>query len=302
MAADHAPIALFAYRRPDHLAACLAALAACPEASGSPLVVFCDGPRSDTDAAAVAEVRRIARAATGFASVDVVERETNLGLAASVIDGIGAVLAEHERVVVVEDDLVVSPDFLRYLNTGLDLYADETRVVSIHAYVYAVRDPLPATFFLRGADCWGWATWRRGWAVFDPDGADLLRRLRASGQQHAFDLDGSYPYAAMLADQVAGRVDSWAVRWYASAFLADLLTLYPGRSLVENIGQDGSGTHSTASTSHAVSAERMAWPMQRVPVAEDRQARARIARTLAAQHGSRFARMAARLRRVGRSA
>jgi len=89
MAAEYAPIALFAFRRPDHLAACLAALAACPEAADSPLVVFCDGPRGPQDEEAVREVRAVARAATGFARVDVVEREANLGLAASVIDGGG---------------------------------------------------------------------------------------------------------------------------------------------------------------------------------------------------------------------
>lgn len=297
MAAEYAPIALFAFRRPDHLAACLAALAACPEAAGSPLVVFCDGPRGPQDEEAVREVRAVARAATGFARVDVVEREANLGLAASVIDGVGRVLADHERVVVVEDDLVVSPDFLRYLNAGLDLYAADAEVVSIHAYVVPVQAALPQSFFLRGADCWGWATWRRGWAVFEPDGAALLQRLRDTGQVRAFDLDGAYPYAQMLERQVSGEVDSWAVRWYASAFLADKLTLYPGRSLVENVGQDGSGTHSVATRTHAAVAGRLTSPLERVPVVESAAARAEIVRTLAREHGTRRAGLLSRLPR-----
>ncbi len=297
MAAEYAPIALFAFRRPDHLAACLAGLAACPEAADSPLVVFCDGPRGPQDEEAVREVRAVARAATGFARVDVVEREANLGLAASVIDGVGRVLADHERVVVVEDDLVVSPDFLRYLNGGLDLYAADAEVVSIHAYVVPVQAALPQSFFLRGADCWGWATWRRGWAVFEPDGAALLQRLRDTGQVRAFDLDGAYPYAQMLERQVSGEVDSWAVRWYASAFLADKLTLYPGRSLVENVGQDGSGTHSVATRTHAAVAGRLTSPLERVPVVESAAARAEIVRTLAREHGTRRAGLLSRLPR-----
>jgi hypothetical protein len=301
MASEGAPIALFAFRRPDHLSACLASLAACGEASRSELVVFCDGPRGPQDADGVAAVRRIARSAEGFAQVTVVERETNLGLAASVIRGVGEVLARADRIVVVEDDLVVSPDFLRYLNDGLDLYRDDADVVSIHAYVYAVQEPLPQSFFLRGADCWGWATWRRGWEVFDADGARLLRELDASGQERAFDLDGSYPYRAMLADQVAGRNDSWAVRWYASAFLAGRLTLYPGVSLVENIGQDGSGTHSLASASHDVRASRMDFPLARIDVRESASARAAVVRTLAPHHGSRWSRMMARVGRGGRA-
>jgi hypothetical protein len=294
MASDGAPIALFAFRRPDHLSACLSSLRACDEAARSELIVFCDGPRGPQDEEGVAAVRRIAREADGFAHVTVVERLENLGLAASVIGGVSDVLRTSERIIVVEDDLVVSPDFLAYLNAGLDLYEGDNDVVSIHAYVFAVQEPLPQSFFLRGADCWGWATWRRGWDVFDPDGARLLRELMARGEERAFDLDGSYPYRAMLADQVAGRVDSWAVRWYASAFLAGKLTLYPGSSLVENIGQDGSGTHSTASTSHDVAATHMDLPLRRIDVVESVEARAAIARTLAPHHGSRWSRMASR--------
>lgn len=297
MASECAPVALFAYRRPDHLAACLQSLAACPESQGTDLIVFCDGPKGSGDAADVAKVRELARMASGFSSVRVVERATNQGLAASVISGVGEVLAKRDRIIVVEDDLVVSPDFLRYLNEGLDLYADDTAVVSIHAYTYAVKEPLPQSFFLKGADCWGWATWRRGWAVFDADGGALLDRLRASGREREFDLDGAYPYSRMLAEQAAGTIDSWAVRWHASAFLADKLTLYPGESLVKNIGQDGSGTHSVASRSHAAAATLLPGALERVPIVESEQARTAIARTLSRSHGSIGARVRAILPR-----
>jgi hypothetical protein len=175
--------------------------------------------------------------------------------------------------------MVVSPDFLAYMNAGLALYAGDEQVVSIHGYVYPTRDALPDTFFLRGADCWGWATWRRGWAVFDPDGAALLARVEAAGLQRDFDLDGAFPYTAMLRDQVEGRTDSWAVRWYASAFLADKLTLYPGRSLVLNIGLDGTGTNSLPDDSLGDSVARMPHLVP-VPVEESQAARAAIAGSL----------------------
>jgi len=154
------------------------------------------------------------------------------------------VLGSHGRVVVVEDDLLLSPHFLRYMNDGLALYAGNERVASIHGYRYPCTDPLPETFFLRGADCWGWATWSRAWQHFEPDGTALLARLRERRLTRAFDLDASFPYTRMLEDQVAGRNDSWAIRWHASCFLKELLTLYPGRTLVENIGNDSTGTHS----------------------------------------------------------
>jgi hypothetical protein len=166
------------------------------------------------------------------------------------------------------------------------MYAQDEQVVSIHAFSYPTRVELPQTFFLRGADCWGWATWRRGWALFDPDGEGLLTRLRASGLEREFDLDGAYPYTALLEDQVEGRVDSWAVRWRASAFLAGRLTLWPGVLLVENIGQDGSGTHSVATSSLAVEAAHLAWPLERIPLEESALARAAIIDTVARDHGA----------------
>jgi hypothetical protein len=285
MGCEAAPVAVFAYRRAAHLDRALTALARCPEAGHTAITVFCDGARGDADRDDVAAVRARAHTTTGFGSVRVIERDANLGLAASVISGVGAILAEHERVVVVEDDLVVSPDFLRYCNDGLDLYAGDDAVASIHAYVYPTDESLPETFFLRGADCWGWATWARAWRHFDADGSALLRRLQDERLTSEFDFGGAFPYSQMLREQVAGRTDSWAIRWYASAFLDGMLTLYPGRSLVQNIGLDGSGTNSLGSRGLATAPAAIG-RIERIPVEESPAARAVISRALA-QQGAR---------------
>lgn len=248
----HTSVIVFAFDRPDHLGRTLLALAACAEASTTRVTIYCDGARRESDADRVAQVRSVARAATGFASVDVVERERNLGLAASIIDGVTSQLAREERVIVLEDDIVVSPHFLRYMNDALEMYANDEQVASIHGYVYPVAEALPETFFLRGADCWGWATWARAWRNFRADGPGLLSELRAQRLTRAFDFDGAYPYTRMLEDQIAGRNNSWAVRWHASCFLRGMLTLYPGRSLVVNIGNDDTGTHSGATSDYDV--------------------------------------------------
>jgi hypothetical protein len=150
-------------------------------------------------------------------------------------------LAQHESVIVLEDDLVTSPGFLRYMNDGLQRFAMDERVISIHGYTYPTE--LEEPFFVLGADCWGWATWRRGWALYEPDGEKLLSRIQSERLAAKFDFNCSYPYTRMLEEQIAGKNDSWAVRWYAYAFLAGRLTLYPGRTLVKNIGTDGTGTH-----------------------------------------------------------
>jgi hypothetical protein len=239
-----APIALFAYARPEHLSRTLSALRADPLAVRTALYVFCDAPRSPVAQSDCDAVRVLVRDLVGFASVQVVERSVNFGLARSIIDGVSAILQQYERVIVLEDDLEVSPHFLTYMNDALDLYADDDCVASVHGYVYPVGSPLPESFFMRGADCWGWGTWRRAWAQFNPDGQALLHALEAGKLTRAFDLDGCYPYTRMLRRQIEGRNNSWAIRWHASAFLLGWLTLYPGRSLVRNIGNDFSGTHS----------------------------------------------------------
>lgn len=288
--ASPAPVALFAYKRADHLRMAVESLRRNPEAPATPLYVYCDGARRPQDEPEVAAVRDYVSRIDGFAAVVPVFRPHNLGLARSIIGGVGEVLARHGRVIVVEDDLLLSPHFLHYMNRGLDCYADDEAVASIHGYRYPSAAALPDTFFIRGADCWGWATWSRAWAHFEPDGQRLLDQLRARGLSRAFDFDGSFPYTGMLEDQVAGRNDSWAVRWYASCFLRGMLTLYPGQTLVENTGNDASGTHCAASDAFSQPLASAAPRVVRLPLEESVLARREFVRFFRRQQPSAAAR------------
>ena len=247
---SYAPIALFVYNRPLHTRQTVEALQKNRLAEDSDIFIFSDAPKKPEIAAAVMEVRNYIRQVSGFKSVKIIEHSDNLGLANSIIDGVTKICKEFGKIIVLEDDMVTSPYFLTYMNEALDRYETDERVISIHGYVYPVNSSLPEIFFLRGADCWGWATWVRGWALFNSDGKFLLDELVRHNLTQAFDFNNAYPYTKMLEDQINGRNNSWAVRWYASAFLADKLTLYPGRSLVHNIGNDNSGTHCGISSSH----------------------------------------------------
>jgi hypothetical protein len=246
MTSAPAPIVLFAYRRPEHLEATLEALRRNPEARDTELHVYADAPKDTAAETGVREVRRILARVEGFKSIQITHRPENFGLARNITDGVADVFAIHDRLIVLEDDIVVSPFFLRFMNEALTLYRDEPRVGSISGYCYPLDRPVPETFFIRGADCWGWATWRDRWRSYSPDGSALLAELRRRGLTHAFDFDGTMGFTAMLEDQIAGKNDSWAVRWHAACFLNDLLILYPSRPLVNNIGRDGSGTHFTS--------------------------------------------------------
>lgn len=265
---NFAPIALFVYNRVQHTRLTVEALAQNEYATKSDLFIYSDGPRSEADKEPVRKVREFVRRITGFKSVNVVEREQNLGLARSIINGVSDIVKRYGKIIVLEDDMITSPYFLKYMNEALDLYRDEERVISIHGYVYPAGR-LPETFFLKGADCWGWATWARGWALFEPDGSKLYAELKHQRLEDYFDFHGTYPYARMLRDQIAGKNDSWAIRWYASALVHDKLTLYPGRSLVFNIGTDDSGTHCATTSNFVVSLAESPIVLDRIPVAEN---------------------------------
>jgi hypothetical protein len=239
-----APIALFAFKRPVHLQQTLDALAACEEAGASELYIFCDGARHAAEESAVREVVEVARAEKRFLKTVVQISPSNLGLARSIINGVSKIVEEHGRIIVLEDDMVVSNLFLKYMNSGLLHYEHNLQVASICAYMYPIETKgLPEFFFLKGADCWGWATWKRSWIQFEADGSLLLQRIVSGGKSWEFDLDGSYPYLKMLKDQIRGRNNSWAIRWHASTFLNKMMSLYPRDSFLNNIGLDGSGTH-----------------------------------------------------------
>ncbi len=238
-----APIALFVYKRPDHSKRTLSALKNNLLAKQTDLFIFSDAPKKDSDIAAVNKVRKLIKSVKGFKSVKVIKRKQNLGLANSIIDGVTYLTNKYGRVIVVEDDLLTSKYFLNFMNDSLDLYSDDKKVASIHAYVFPIDSTLPDTFFIRGADCWGWATWKRAWKLFEPNGPKLLSELKKRNLINRFDYGGYANFSEMLKNQIDGKNDSWAIRWHAAIFLREMLTLYPGKSLVFNIGNDASGTH-----------------------------------------------------------
>jgi len=277
-----APVALFAYRRPEHLARTLESLRANPECGSTELFVFSDGAKSPADAAAVEAVRNTLRGIEGFANVQVICREVNFGLARNITQGVASILQRRDDIIVLEDDIIVSPFFLRFMNDALATYRNEPRVGSVSGYCYPVTDSVPETYFIRGADCWGWATWRDRWRYFNPDSKALAANIEARELVYAFNMDGTFDYFQMLKDHGSGKNDSWAVRWHASCFLNDLLILYPGRALARNIGYDGTGTHSAISDANFdVSLSGAPVEVGGISVEESEQARAAIKRFFA---------------------
>lgn len=244
---DYAPIVLFVYNRLNHTKRTLEALKKNNLADKSHLYIFSDGGKNTSDIQKVNSVREYIQNIDGFKKIEVIEKDKNMGLAKSIINGVTEIVNLYGKIIVLEDDLETSPYFLMYMNEGLKLYKDNPKVISIHGYIYPITG-LPESFFIKGADCWGWATWSNSWKIFESDGKKLFNELVKKNLQKEADFNNSYQYTKMLKDQINGKNNSWAVRWYMSAFLNDKLSLYPGKSYVQNIGHDIDATHCTLET------------------------------------------------------
>ena len=247
-----APIALFAYNRPEHLERTLRSLAANALASSSDLFIFSDGPKTDKDKKNVDAVRSLIRAVTGFKSVKIVENSVNVGLAENIINGVTTLVNNHGKVIVMEDDLESSLYLLQYMNDALNFYEHNEQVMHIGAYMYPINpEALPETFFFRLVTSSGWATWKRAWDYFEPDIEKLNTRFDKE-KIHAFSIEGTENFWKIFREFRAGKNNSWATRWYAGVFLQNGLALHPAKSMTNNIGHDASGTHSGVSDMYAV--------------------------------------------------
>ena len=243
-----APIVLFVYNRPEHTRKTVEALQKNLLAEDSQLFIFSDAPKNEAAAAGVAEVRAYLKIISGFKSISITERQENWGLAKSIVQGVGDILKEHGRIIVLEDDIVTSPYFLQFMNQALEMYQDEPRAMHVSGYFLPVQALLPETFFYRQTSCWGWGTWERAWRHFKPDAGYLLAEIQNKGKLTEFNMNGSFNFSSQLKANIEGRINTWAIKWQASVFLQNGLCLHPSISLTENIGNDGSGVHATNTT------------------------------------------------------
>ena len=240
---SYAPILLFVYNRPEHTRRCIESLLKNSLATESTLFIYADGAKDNTQQEAVNEVRNYIRTIQGFKQTTLIERSENWGLARNIIDGVTTQVNRYGKVIVLEDDLVVAPYFLQFMNDALEVYKDEPKVGHIQACDFTQDSSLPTTFLIKWTGSWGWATWDRAWKYFNPNGKELLQELEERKLTRIFDFNGKYGFTRMLRRQIEGKNNSWAIRWNANLFLKDILSLNVGRSLVQNEGFDGSGTN-----------------------------------------------------------
>lgn len=254
-----APIALFVYNRPEHTRRTLKFLRANLLADESRLFIYADAAKTNADEENVKAVNELISKIDGFKSVKIIKQKQNLGLAQSIINGVTALVNEYGKVIVFEDDLLSSPHTLQYFNESLQRYQNEENLMHISAYMYplANADFLPESFLYRVVHSWGWATWKRAWTHFNPDIDDLMKQFDAQ-KINQFSIERKMNFWNQMKDFKAGKNNSWAIRWYASIFLNGGLSLNPSKSLIHNIGHDGTGIHSNIENTYAVSIHQQA--------------------------------------------
>lgn len=244
-----APIVLFCYNRPSHTEQTLIALSNNSLANQSQLIVFCDGPKENASAeqrSKIETVRTLVKSKQWCKEVIVYENEVNKGLADSVIEGVTQMVNKYGKVIVLEDDLITSKGFLKYMNDGLNKYEDCENVMQVSAHCFPAKNisKRNQSFFLPLTTSWGWGTWKRAWDKFDAQATDYELLKTDVDLKDRFNLNNSYPYANMLIHQMEIKdIDSWAIRWWWSVFKLNGLVLFPDRSLVKNIGFGEEGTH-----------------------------------------------------------
>ena len=244
-----APVVLFVYNRLDHTANVIQSLSGNLLAGETDLYVFSDAAKSDSGKAKVNQVREYIHQTDwhkNFKSVTIVQAERNKGLAKSIIEGVSSLIEKHGRVIVVEDDLMLSPSFLQYMNGALDFYQDVPEIWSISGYSFPMKSLKKYdhdVFYSYRGSSWGWATWADRWKMVDWEVKQFPELMGDKEWMKRFNRGGN-DLVNMLRLQVEGKIDSWAIRWCFTESNLNMYTVYPKVSYVQNDGCDGSGTHS----------------------------------------------------------
>jgi hypothetical protein len=244
------PILLFTYKRLDTLRVTIEKLRQNKYAGESELFIFSDAAKTAKDEIEITGVRDFIKKIDGFKKINISEATENKGLAKSIIDGVSQVIAQYGKVIVLEDDLVTTPNFLSFMNASLDKYKSEPRVFSISGYSFNLHPPSgkykESGYFLKRGWSWGWATWADRWQNVDWEVKDYPTFIKDADQKRKF-AEGGSDLTDMLQRQMNGKMDSWAIRWFYHQFKVNGVTFYPVHSKVFNIGFGENATHTTGS-------------------------------------------------------
>lgn len=242
----YAPIALFVYNRYSHVKKVVEAIKKNSIAKKTKMYVFSDYSNEKKEQIKIKKIRNYFKNVNGFKELKIIKRKTNYGISKNITIGLNSIFKEYKKCIVIEDDILVSKNFLIQMNNFLDKYRSNNKIASIEGYMYPVKfdKNIPEYYFLKGAGCWGWATWKRSWVNYESSAHKLIKQFKNNKSKiKDFNYGNSYPYYKMLLKQRNAKKESWAIKWYASNYLKNYFTVYFRNTLVKNIGLDGSGVN-----------------------------------------------------------
>jgi GR25 family glycosyltransferase involved in LPS biosynthesis len=242
-----APICLFTYNRLEETKQTVVSLQANFLAKDSELFVFSDGSKNKSSCRKIQAVRDYLKSIAGFKSVTIYESDVNKGLAKSIIEGVSKLLANNDKVIVMEDDLVSTPNFLNFMNQALNFYQKNKKIISISGYTMnlpSLKNSSEDFYFGFRASSWGWGVWKDRWTAIDWDVNDYYDFIKDKKAIRDFKKGGS-DMPRMLRKQMEGKIDSWAIRFCYHQFKNKMLTLFPTISKLESIGISKDATHTS---------------------------------------------------------
>ncbi|MEH6656449.1 glycosyltransferase [Leeuwenhoekiella marinoflava] len=239
------PICLFTYNRLEETKQTLDALKRNYLAGESELFIFSDGPKNPETKSKVDQVRVFLKTVEGFKNIRIYESYTNQGLANSIISGVSKILNTYDTVIVLEDDLITTPNFLDFMNDALDYYKSNNSIYTINGYSPLIKGLNDDHFYLHSRSFpWGWATWKHSWEpkYFDEQAIKAYLKKHTDGLQVFKQIIGE-DAVAMLMQTLEGKISSWYIRWVFGNFIEGKKSVFPVLSKVQNIGDSEDATH-----------------------------------------------------------
>lgn len=239
---------LFTYHRSYHTKQVLAGL---KQNSVLPqkLLVFQDGLREGDDEYEWKKVSSLIHD-INWCDREIIVSETNKGLAESIVSGINYAFENYDAVIVLEDDCVPMPNFMKFMEQCFEKYQDDARVYSISGYAYPIileKDEFDV-YACGRVSSWGWGTWKSRWQIYQKD-YEILKQFRKDREKSAQLAVWGRDLEAMLVGNIRGTIDSWAVFWALQIILRNGICINPYLSLIDNIGCDGTGVNCRVSNS-----------------------------------------------------
>ncbi|NQV41136.1 MAG: hypothetical protein HQ506_02175 [Candidatus Marinimicrobia bacterium] len=237
-------VIVIAFNRPIHTQRVIESL---QKEGVKSFTVFIDGTMDEDVQKKQAEIIQYL-STIDWADFEIVHRKVDLGLAKSIVLSVSDTLRTYDSVVVLEDDCIVRPGFVKYFETALNEYERDQSVGAICGYSYPIiqMDPDKPDYFLASRFTpWGWATWKNRWQNYTIS-LTSLRDQAKSKQINISDFGEDLMLYLEDSTYLSHKQEIWSLNWILTLIINRQLVLYPKISLIDNIGFDGTGVHSEA--------------------------------------------------------